>query len=493
MNLLVLGIYGFCMLFITAYTLVQLNLLRLYRKRRKNKPDLNLSASVSDPDLPVITVQLPLYNERYVVERLIDAVCQIKYPANKMEIQLLDDSTDDSFQLAADRVHFWQNKGVDIQQIKRPDRRGFKAGALAYGLKVARGSLIAIFDADFVPDPDFLLRTLPSFEDPKTGVVQTRWGHLNRNYSMLTQLQAFGLDAHFTIEQEGRAEGHYFANFNGTAGIWRKACITDAGGWQSDTLTEDLDLSYRAQLAGWKIDYISSLISPAELPAEMNSVKSQQYRWNKGAAECAVKHLGHVFHDSKSPFGKKINALFHLLNSGIFISVFLVSVLSVPLLFIKKSSPAMAPLFTMASLFLLSLLVLAAFYWQAYRDSIPPKKRSFFRFARLFPLFLSISMGLSLHNAIAVLEGYFGKKTPFIRTPKYNITQTQGEWRKSVYSFKKVPTVSWFEVLLSFYFLGAVIYGIVIHDFGLLPFHLLLTAGFFSVGYLSFKHARQSI
>ncbi|MFM7812981.1 MAG: glycosyltransferase, partial [Flavobacteriales bacterium] len=268
LSIIAIFLYGLFLLFLFVYSLVQLNLAIRFSKMKRHQPN---KPDVSDDELPVVTVQLPVYNELYVIERLIDSICALEYPAGKLEIQVLDDSTDESFQVAAKRVEYWKNQGVDIHHIKRPERKGFKAGALAYGLDICRGEFTAIFDADFLPRKDFLMQTMPFFStSEKIGVVQTRWEHLNEDYSLLTRLQAFGLDAHFTVEQVGRNTSDHFINFNGTAGIWRKSTIYDAGGWESDTITEDLDLSYRAQLRGWEFIYLPNIGSPSELPAEMN-------------------------------------------------------------------------------------------------------------------------------------------------------------------------------------------------------------------------------
>jgi cellulose synthase/poly-beta-1,6-N-acetylglucosamine synthase-like glycosyltransferase len=301
------------MLFIFSYSLVQLSLLINYRKRK------NTQTSEWRGEWPSVLIQLPVFNERYVVERLIDATCQIDYPKDKLEIQLLDDSTDESFEIATRVVKARAREGFRISQIKRPERKGFKAGALDYGLKLSDADFVAIFDADFVPDPQFLKRAIPEFINENVGMVQSRWGHLNGDYSLLTKVQSFALDAHFTVEQAGRNRGNHFINFNGTAGVWRRNTIEDAGGWSADTLTEDLDLSYRAQLRGWQFRFVEDLVSPAELPAEINALKNQQYRWNKGAAECARKHLGNVLGASHIPLKTKVHAFFHLLNSSIFI------------------------------------------------------------------------------------------------------------------------------------------------------------------------------
>jgi cellulose synthase/poly-beta-1,6-N-acetylglucosamine synthase-like glycosyltransferase len=439
---------------------------------------------------PQVTIQLPVFNELYVVERLIDAVARIDYPSDKLEIQVLDDSTDESFEIAGIKIEKWKSRGLNIKHIKRPDRVGFKAGALAHGLEIAEGRFTAIFDADFVPDTMFLQHTLPQFQDEKVGVVQTRWEHLNENYSLLTRLQAFGLNAHFSIEQGGRNASSHFINFNGTAGVWRNTCIAEAGGWQSDTLTEDLDLSYRAQLKGWKFVYKEKIGSPAELPAAMTALKNQQYRWTKGAAECAVKNLPRVLKSKTLSFGTKIHALFHLLSSFIFVCVISTAVLSVPLLFVKFQSPELDIVFKIASLFLLSFFILAYFYWTSVRYGQSDTYRSFGEFIMLFPLFLSVSMGLSLHNAIAVVEGYMGRKTPFVRTPKFNLASSEISFKNNRYLSKRIHPMTFVEILLTIYFLGGVGLAFHLKDFGLIPFHLMLCLGFGIVSFYGLRHAK---
>lgn len=491
MSLALIIIYGCCLGFIFLYSLIQLSLVRTYRKNVGEEVKVgDMHATYGQREnWPMVTVQLPVYNERYVVERLIDSVCSLNYPREKLQIQVLDDSSDDSLEIAAKTVLEWQNRGVDIVQIQRPDRVGYKAGALAYGLKCAKGSFTAIFDADFIPDPEFLMRSMPYFMDEKVGVVQSRWEHINEDYSMLTRLQAFGLDAHFSIEQRGRNVNQHFINFNGTAGIWRNRCIEDAGGWQSDTLTEDLDLSYRAQIRGWNFKYLESLGSPAELPAAMPALKSQQYRWTKGAAECAVKNLPKVF-KAKLPFKTKVHAFFHLANSFIFVCVLLTALMSVPMLFIKFSNPDLGLLFKLASLFLLSFFILGYFYWTSMKYGQSDRVRSFGEFLMLFPLFLSVSMGLSLHNAVAVLEGYSGRKTPFVRTPKFNLSNQGDSFLESAYSITKIHPMIFVEIILSAYFLGGIGLAFYLQDFGLIPFHLMLSLGFGLVGYYGLRHVK---
>ena len=435
---------------------------------------------------PFVTIQLPIYNELYVVERIIDAVAVFSYPRDRFEIQILDDSTDETVSLAELKVATLKAKGLNIQHIRRGTRDGFKAGALAYGLQDAKGEFIAIFDADFIPSADFLLKTIPYFQDDKVGLVQTKWEHVNEDYSLLTRLQAFGLDAHFTIEQRGRNAGGHFMNFNGTAGIWRKSCIIDAGNWNSDTLTEDLDLSYRAQLKGWKFLYREDVESPAELPVTMNALKTQQFRWTKGAAECVKKILPSVLNSKYTSSTTKIHAIFHLMNCTVFICIFLAAILSIPLLFIKSSHPQYAQVFLFALFSPFSLFLLSYFYWisATQRPGI-----SFPSFLGKFILFLSVSMGFSLHNSIALCEGYAGKKIPFIRTPKFNITSSKDKWQANKYLVKDIGINTISEALLATYFFLGVILSIYFQNYGLLPFYIMLTLGFGYVFYYSIAHA----
>lgn len=432
---------------------------------------------------PKVTVQLPIFNEKYVVQRLIDAVCKFNYPTDKLEVQVLDDSTDETVELIAEKVKEWKGAGINIKHIRRPNREGYKAGALQYGLKVAEGEFIAIFDADFLPEPSFLNITLPAFK-PETGLVQTRWGHLNKDYSLLTRLQAFGLDAHFSIEQTGRSHAGSFINFNGTGGVWRKECINDAGGWSADTLTEDLDLSYRAQMKGWKFAFLEDCVAPAELPVIMQSIKSQQYRWNKGAAETARKNLGQVLRSDIKLTGK-IHAVFHLFNSSVFICLLLAAILSIPMLFIEFNTPAIGILFNLGALFFIGFLSIAFFYWIAVRQA--ESKRPGLYYFKIFPAFLIVSMGMSLHNGIAVLEGLFGRKTPFIRTPKFNITTSKDTWKNNSYVTPKINFITILEGFFSLYFMFGIAAGIYLNNWGLLIFHVMLAIGFASVFYHSVK------
>lgn len=441
----------------------------------------------SDTSWPFVTVQLPIFNEKYVIERLIDAVAQFDYPADKFEIQILDDSTDETSDIVQTLVQKYRRRGVQIEHVQRTVRTGFKAGALAEGLQTAKGEFIAIFDADFVPEADFLKRTTIHFQDDEVGVVQTRWQHLNEPYSLLTRLQAFQLNAHFIVEQTGREAGNLMLQFNGTGGIWRRAAIDEAGGWQPDTLTEDLDLSYRAQLKGWKIRYLSEVASPAELPVEMNGLKSQQYRWMKGGAETALKMLPAVW-KTPNPTIKKIHATGHLLSSAIFVFVFLAALLSVPTLYVVDQLHWKGTYF---SIFLFGLLAIAAVYFQA-NVLVLNKELSFLRrtikFTILFPVFLALSMGLSLHNTIAVVHGWIGKKSPFVRTPKFNIIKRKGSATNKKYMRRTWSWTILAEGLLAAYFGCAVYFALQSGNSIFLYYHILLAFGFGAIFYYSIKH-----
>lgn len=488
----ILLIYTLALGFIFFFSLIQLNLVfNFWTKREKLERETIPPKELKDGELPFVTIQLPLFNEKYVVERLIDCMVKLDYPKDKFEIQVLDDSTDETTEIVQRKEIEYQAKGVNIQLIRRPERTGYKAGALKYGLELAKGKYIAIFDADFLPNTDFLRKMIPYLEsDDKLGVVQSRWGHLNEDYSMLTKLQSFALDAHFTIEQIGRNSANHFINFNGTGGVWRKTCIYDAGNWEADTLTEDLDLSYRAQMKGWKFRYFKEVESPAELPATMNALKAQQHRWTKGAAETAVKHLRNLW-KSDAKLSTKIHGSMHLLNSAIFLAMIVSGLVSVPVVFVKQQVGDFEILFAFASLFFLSLFSLVIFYGTSYFSIHKFSGRNLFRFLIAFPLFLAVSMGLSLRNALAVFEGYIGKKTPFVRTPKFDITteQNNSKWKQNIYRHRKVNALTWVEGLLALYFGFGLWLGFYYQDYGLTAFHSMITFGYVSVFLYSFKHA----
>jgi len=472
--------YGSALLMICLFSLGQFNLAWHYMKAKKEQADTIKPLE----EYPLVTVQLPVYNELYVVERLIDCVSKLNYPQEKLEIQVLDDSTDDTVEIIAKKVNEVKARGHNIHHVRRADRVGFKAGALQYGMNRTSASFIAIFDADFLPDADFLLKTIPHFQDQSMGMVQTRWGHLNQNYSLLTQMQAFGLNAHFTVEQKGRQAAGSFINFNGTAGVWRKECIEDAGGWEHDTLTEDLDLSYRAQLKGWKFHFLEDVVSPAELPVLIPAVRSQQYRWTKGAAETARKTLPSVLR-SPIKFAHKMRAVMHLLNSSVFLFLLIAAILSIPMLYIKEIRPELGFLFDLGSIFMIGFFAMGLFYWASTKAVHP--EYTFRYFATQFPLFLTFSMGLALHNSIAVIEGLMGVKTPFIRTPKFNIQSKNDSWKGNVYLKQVLTPVTLFEGILAAYFIFGIILGLKLEDYGLMFFHAMLAFGF---GFIFYQQLR---
>lgn len=485
---LIITIYTICLVLIFLYSLAQLNLLYNYLKYR-NKEDLSPKFDFSNPDeIPFVTIQLPVFNELYVMKRLIKNIAKINYPKDKLEIQVLDDSTDESVITTAKHIKKIQELGIDIQHIQRTNRTGFKAGALKEGLKTAKGEFIAIFDADFLPKADWLYQTVPYFKDPALGVVQTKWSHINRNYSTLTKIQAFALDAHFTLEQVGRNSKGHFINFNGTAGVWRKECIYDAGNWEGDTLTEDLDLSYRAQFKKWKFKYLEKVETPAELPVVISAARSQQFRWNKGGAENFQKMIRRIVTNKNSSFKTKIHSVLHLLNSTMFTCIFLVSVLSVPMLYIKNEYAHLKPYFYAMSFFVVSSLIFFVCYWYMYKNIYGSGFKNFIIYIGAFLTFFSIAMGFSLHNTIAVLEGHFGKKSEFVRTPKFNIKTIKDGWKNNKY-IKKRPSVHVIlEGMLAIYFIfgmySAFIVGDQGGDFGLFPFHFMLFVGY---SYVFFK------
>ena len=522
--LFVLAVYTVSLLYITVYCLLQFNLLYHY-KQSVNPTDHPVSFADLEPKrvdarepmlvgagdggpttfspdstapatpplkyYPFVTVQLPIYNELYVIARLIDACTKFDYPKDRFEIHILDDSNDETVRIVADKVTEYQAKGFNIEQIFRPVREGFKAGALRDAMPRAKGEFIAIFDADFVPDPAFLQRTIPHFADPEVGVVQTRWEHINEDYSIITRLQALQLNVHFTVEQVGRMNGGHLLQFNGTAGVWRAKTIVAGGGWQPDTLTEDLDLSIRSQLAGYKIHFLVDVGSPAELPVEMNSFKSQQHRWMKGGAETAKKMLPDVWR-SDLTFWHKVHSTAHLLGSTIFLFVFLCGVFSVPVLFLFSDLVELGFSKNFFAIFLGGLLSVIGIYYTANVNSVANKETSFLKsvlkFAVLFPLFLALSMGLSLHNTVAVLQGYRGKKSPFVRTPKFNINTIKDKLTAKKYLDGKLNLITVGEGLLCLYFLFAVAGAFYLQNTMFVVFHGLLALGYGAIFFFSVKH-----
>ena len=484
----IIVIYTIAIVLIFMYALAQLNLLYNYLSSKKKRSTCEKLDLDNPEEVPYVTIQLPVFNEMYVMERLLDNIALLDYPKDKLEIQVLDDSTDETVHSTKAHVDKLAATGLDIKHITRTNRVGFKAGALKEGLEIAKGEFIAIFDADFLPKPNWLKRTIPYFKDEEIGVVQTRWGHINRNYSLLTRIQAFALDAHFTLEQVGRNSKGHFINFNGTAGVWRKACIIDAGNWEGDTLTEDLDLSYRAQLKNWKFKYLEDVETPAELPIVISAARSQQFRWNKGGAENFRKMLWRVIRSNNISAKTKVHGLLHLLNSSMFLSIFIVAILSIPMLYIKNEYAHLRDYFYVMSFFIMSTIIFFVCYWFMYRNIYGSGFKKFFSYIGMFFTFFSIAMGFSLHNSIAVIEGHVGKKSEFVRTPKFNIKSFKDNWKNNKYLKKSLSKNVVLEGILMLYFAfglySAFIVGDQGGDFGLFPFHLMLCIGF---GYVFFK------
>jgi cellulose synthase/poly-beta-1,6-N-acetylglucosamine synthase-like glycosyltransferase len=479
------AVYLLAMFGILAYCLLQLSLAFLYLKKKPVYEIMRKSKPLDLKNAPNVTIQLPIFNELYVVERLLNAVSAIDYPKEKLEIQLLDDSTDETVEKSKYLVEKLRETGLDIRHITRQKRTGYKAGALHEGLKTAKGEFIAIFDADFIPDPKFLMKTISHFNDPKIGVVQTKWQHINQDYSVLTKIQALALDVHFSIEQTGRNKSGYFINFNGTAGVWRKETILDAGGWSADTLTEDLDLSYRAQLRGWHFLYLEQVPSPAELPAEINGYKSQQFRWNKGGAETAKKIIPRLL-KSNQPFPVKLHGMTHLLNSSVYLCIITAIVLSVPMVWFVKVKLG-EEFYLYLSFFLLATLATVIVFFIAFYQNVLRKKGAFMKFLVLFPVFLSLNIGMSLHNALAVIKGYFGKRTPFVRTPKFNINSMEDSWKKKKYDIRHFSVLMLFEGLMGIYFTLGIWLAWQYGNYGMTFIHVLAAIGFITIFYYSVK------
>ncbi|MBC7643227.1 MAG: glycosyltransferase [Flavobacterium sp.] len=485
---LIITIYIISIFLVFVYGIAQLNLLINYLKSKNNTICID-KFDFSNPDeIPYVTIQLPVFNEKYVIERLLENIVKLEYPTQKIEFQVLDDSTDDSITTTSDLVNKFKNQGIDIKHITRKIRTGFKSGALKEGLFIAKGEFIAIFDADFLPQKDWLKLTIPSFKNPNIGVVQTRWGHLNRDFSILTKIQAFALDAHFTLEQTGRNSQRHCINFNGTAGVWRKSCIIDAGNWEADTLTEDLDLSYRAQLRKWQFLYLEDVVAPAELPAVLSAARSQQFRWNKGGAENFKKLKGRVLSSKNISAKTKFHGILHLLNSSMFLCVFAIAVTSVPMLYIKNNFVDAKFIFDIMAFFIVTSILFFVCYWQTYKSIHGTGLKNFLKYISLFFTFYSIAMGFSFQNSIAVLEGLWGKKSEFVRTPKFNVETIKNQLKENVYISKKISKYTITEGLLSLYFIFGLYVGYKFNDFGLYPFHIMLVSGFGYVFYQSLKN-----
>lgn len=430
-------------------------------------------------ELPTVTVQLPIYNERYVIQRLVEAVVRLDHPKDRLEIQILDDSTDETTAIAVSLIERYRGEGFDIALLHRRERTGYKAGALKEGLCVAKGEFIAIFDADFIPCPDFLTKTLPFFQDPTVAMVQVRWGHINRDYSLLTLAQSFGIDGHFWVEQAARYWSGLFMNFNGTAGIWRRRAIEDAGGWQADTLTEDLDLSYRAQLRGWRMKFLPQVVCPAEVPVQMSAVKSQQHRWAKGSIQTAKKLIPRIVR-AQLPLFTKYQAIFHLTNYLVHPLMLLVALTSPFLLWFDSFLSNRNHLLTAAAFFSIATFGPSSLYLYAQRHLYRDWKRRLV----YFPSLLIFGTGIALNNTKAILEALLNVNGAFVRTPKFRIEKPSDTWVGKRYR-APFPWPTLFEVLLALYCAYGVSLFIQRGKYLIDPFLILYTLGFASVALLS--------
>lgn len=466
----------FCILIaVFIYASHRYYIVYLYYKHRKNRPKLKKRLA----KLPRITVQLPIYNEMYVVRRLITASCNIDYPRELLDIQVLDDSTDDTVNVAKKSVEEFKEKGFDIHYIHRTKRKGFKGGALSDGLKVAKGEFIAIFDADFVPQRDILNNTIHYFADKSIGMVQTRWTYLNSNYSLITRIQAIMLDGHFIMEHAARNWSGRFFNFNGTAGIWRKEAIETAGGWQNDTLTEDLDLSYRAQLKGWNFIFLKDVVAPSEIPVEINGFKSQQHRWAKGSIQTAKKLLPQIL-KSDLPLKVKVEAFFHLTNNISYLLMLLLSILIYPSMVARINLGWFQMIVTDVPFLLVATVGISFFYLCSQKEAYSNWK------SRLIylPMLMSIGIGLSVNNSKAVLGALFNRQTAFIRTPKYMIEKKKDKWLGKKYRVKINLSVI-IELLLGVYFTFNIYFAFINKIYISIPFLMIFQVGFFYIAFLS--------
>ncbi|GAC1652365.1 MAG: glycosyltransferase family 2 protein [Acidobacteriaceae bacterium] len=486
-DLLLLVPYFFVLIVLASYGVHRYILVYLYYRNRKNRADSSTPPRFfSDDELPTVTIQLPIFNEQFVVERLIDSVCKVDYPRNKLEIQLLDDSTDETVEFASNIVERYAAVGYPIVYVHRTNRQGFKAGALDNGMNVSHGELIAIFDADFLIPEDWLRKVVHQFTDPQVGMVQTRWTHLNRDYSFLTEVEAILLDGHFVLEHGGRSRADVFFNFNGTAGMWRRGTIVDAGGWQHDTLTEDTDLSYRAQLKGWRFKYLQDVECPAELPIEMTAFKTQQARWAKGLIQVGKKILPRILR-SDIPFHNKVEAWFHLTANLSYPFMVLLSGLLLPAMIIRSFGGWFQMLLIDLPLFLASTASISSFYLVSQKELYP--KRWYRTFIYL-PFLMSLGIGLTVTNTKAVWEALIGKQTAFARTPKYSV-QKKGEKSKAAPKYRKrLGIIPWIELAIGTWFVVMVWYAIESQNYITVPFMVLFVLGYYYTGFMSLLQGR---
>ena len=470
--MIVLALYG-----VHRYTMCY-----LYFKYKKN---YNPNPPKHFDELPRVTVQLPIYNEQFVIDRLIEAVCAMEYPKDRLEIQVLDDSTDETREVASGIVARYAALGHPIEYIHRTNRHGYKAGALDAGLKLAKGEFVAIFDADFVPPPEWLMKVIHHFGEPEIGMVQTRWTYLNRDYSILTQIEAILLDGHFILEHVARARSGEFFNFNGTAGMWRRKAIYDGGGWQHDTLTEDTDLSYRSQMAGWKFKYLPDVECSSELPIEMTAFKTQQARWAKGLIQTSIKILPKVFR-SNTPRRNKVEAVYHLTANLSYPLMVIMSALLIPAMICRFYQGWFQMLLIDVPLFTASSFSIAVFYVMSEREIFPKTWKKTFYY---LPFLMALGIGLTITNTKAVIEALLGIKSAFVRTPKYRVAR-KGEKSQAAKYRKRLKLAPWIELLMGCYFAGAIYYTFTNNNFFTAPFLILFVFGYWYTGLMSLLQGR---
>jgi cellulose synthase/poly-beta-1,6-N-acetylglucosamine synthase-like glycosyltransferase len=474
---LVFDLFILSAIIITAYTVNFYYLAFLSRKRK----DIPIS---TDWGTPSVTIQLPIYNEKYVAKRLVDAVCNLDYPKNKMRIMICDDSDDDTVELLREVVDDYKTQGFQIEHVRRGTRKGYKAGALKHAMQTTDTDLVAIFDADFIPPTWFLKRAIPHFSKSNIGLVQCRWGHVNENYSTITQVQALSLDFHFLIEQKAKSNSHLFMNFNGTAGIWRRTCIENAGGWHTATLVEDLDLSYRAQMKGWKCVFLPDVVVDAELPAQMNGAKRQQFRWAKGSIQCAIKLLSDITLKRRVAIEAKIQAFIQLTRHIVY-PLMLIQFLALPVLLASEINlyvVSFLPVITLATYLAMGpgafIVIIHGMYGKSWKSR-----------AKLLPALLVYNAGMSVNNTVAVFDAVLGKKNEFLRTPKYGIITKDDDWRNKAYNLPFTQTTL-LEIFFGVYGIMGIFISIFSNNPIFVPIIALQTIGFFFIAYMSLSHTR---
>jgi cellulose synthase/poly-beta-1,6-N-acetylglucosamine synthase-like glycosyltransferase len=483
-DMMLLVPYFIVLISLAFYGMHRYQLVWMYYRKRKNKVT---EPPVRFAELPTVTIQLPIFNEQFVIDRLVDAVCRMNYPREKLEIQVLDDSTDETTEVARGVVERYAAMGYPVTFIHRDNRAGFKAGALQNGLKFSRGEFVAIFDADFAPPEDWLLKVVHHFTDPKIGMVQTRWTHLNRNYSFLTEVEAILLDGHFVLEHGGRSRAKVFFNFNGTAGMWRRQAIEDAGGWQHDTLTEDTDLSYRAQLKGYEFRYLQDVECPAELPIEMTAFKTQQARWAKGLIQCAIKDLPFVLKDENVPRRIKLEAWYHLTANISYPLMIVLSTLLLPAMVIRFYQGWFQMLYIDLPLFMASTFSISSFYLVSQKELFPGKWLRTFLY---LPFLMALGIGLTITNTKAVIEALLGKQSAFARTPKYRVVSKKDAKVAAKKYRKRLGWIPYVELLIGTYFAMTVWYAIANENYITVPFLILFVVGYWYTGLMSLLQGR---